>query len=113
MSYYHSYLNNAAQILKQYNGKEPFALFLKKYFSVNKKFGSNDRKQISHLCYCYFRLGKSLLNISIEERILFSLFLCSSKPNEMLQQLKPEWNKNVNKSLEEKCSMFNSVNYPN
>src|SRR5258705_12128623 len=98
MNRYHSYLNNATQILEQYKGEEPFASFLKKYFLGQKKYGSTDRKQIAHLCYCYFRLGKLLLNIPIEERILISLFLCSNKPNEILQQLKPEWNKSVNKS---------------
>ncbi len=112
MNRYHSYLNNAKQILEQYKGEKPFASFLKKYFSEQKKYGSTDRKQIAHLCYCYFRLGKSLLNTPIEERILISLFLCSNKPNEILQQLKPEWNKSVNKSLEEKCLMFNSDSYP-
>jgi 16S rRNA (cytosine967-C5)-methyltransferase len=108
MSRYHSYLNSAAQILKQYDRKEPFALFIKKYFAVNKKFGSIDRKQISHLCYCYFRLGKSLLNIPIEERISIGLFLCSNEPNEILQQLKPEWNKKVKNSIKEKYSIFNA-----
>src|SRR5258706_8046757 len=112
MNRYHSYLNNATQILEQYNGEEPFASFLKKYFSEQKKYGSTDRKQIAHSCYCYFRLGKSLLNIPIEERILFGLFLCSNEPNEILQQLKPEWNKSVNKSIEEKYSMFDADSYP-
>ena len=102
MSRYYSYLNSARQILQQYNGEEPFSAFLKKYFSDDKKYGSKDRKQISHLCYCYFRLGKGTVNMSIEERVLIGLFLCSSEPNEMLQQLKPEWNDKFDLSIEEK-----------
>lgn len=102
-----SYVNSAAQIIGYYKGEEPFASFLKKYFAQHKKYGSKDRKQISHLCYCYFRLGKSVLSISPEERILTGLFLCSDNENEVLEALKPEWNKNVLITLEEKCSIIN------
>ena len=111
VSRYHSYPNSAIQILQLYKGEEPrlygrqaFASFIKKYFSGNKKYGSTDRKQIAHLCYCYFRLGKALSDIPINEKILTGLFLCSTEQNEMLEQLKPEWNKKVNTSIEEKYS---------
>jgi 16S rRNA (cytosine967-C5)-methyltransferase len=106
VSRYHSYLNSAVQILAQYRGEEPFASFLKKYFSANKRYGSKDRKQVSHLCYCYFRLGKSLMELPVEERILVALFLCTTEEQETLKELKPEWNKYVTVSLEEKWSMF-------
>jgi 16S rRNA (cytosine967-C5)-methyltransferase len=102
-----SYVNSAAQILSIYKGEEPFASFLKKYFREHKKFGSKDRKQISHLCYCYFRLGQSALPFSVEERILVGLFFCSHGFNEVLEALKPEWNREVSLSLREKCSMLN------
>ena len=90
-----------------YNGEEPFSSFLKKYFSANKKFGSKDRKAISHSCYCYFRLGKAAKNLPIEERILVGLFMCSNEANEMLAAIKPEWNEKVLLPVSEKCSMFN------
>lgn len=102
MSRYHSYLNSAKAILNEYKGDEPFSSFLKKYFSANKRFGSKDRKQVSHLCYCYFRLGKAVLNLPAEERILAGLFLCSTLDNEILAALKPEWNEKVNDSVESK-----------
>jgi 16S rRNA (cytosine967-C5)-methyltransferase len=92
--------------LSAYNGEEPFASFVKKYFARNKKYGSKDRKQISHLCYCYFRLGKSALSVSVEERILLGLFFCSNGPNEVLQQLKPIWNEKVDLSMEEKTFLL-------
>jgi 16S rRNA (cytosine967-C5)-methyltransferase len=95
MSRYHSYLSSAIQILNLYKREKPFASFLKKYFAANKKFGSKDRKQISHLCYCYFRLGKSLPDTPVEERILVGLFLCSTEPNEILEQLKHKWNEKI------------------
>ena len=40
-----------------------------------------------------------------EERILMGLFLGSSQSNEILQELRPEWNEKIHFSVEEKCSM--------
>ena len=90
-----------------YQGEEPFSSFIRKYFSENKKFGSRDRKQITHLCYCFFRLGRAAMGLSIEERILTGLFLSTVAFNEMLDVLRPEWNKRINSSVMEKCSMLN------
>ena len=103
----YSYLNTAGQIFDHYDGKEPFASFLKKFFSQYKKYGSTDRKRIGHLCYCYFRLGKSLLQVPMEERILIGLFLCSTESNEILEQLRPEWNKEIHLVLEKKLLIIN------
>jgi 16S rRNA (cytosine967-C5)-methyltransferase len=102
VNHYYSYLNTSEEILLEYKGEEPLAYFLKFFFSHHKKYGSRDRKQIAHLCYCYFRLGKSLLQVPVEERILIGLFLCSTEPNEILQQLKPEWNKQVDLPADKK-----------
>lgn len=120
VSRYHSYLNSAKTILERYNGEEPLSSFLKKYFAAHKKFGSKDRKQISNLCYCYFRLGKAALptppagggiledSLKMEEKILAGLFLCSDKSNEILDALKPEWNVKTGLSKKEKCSIVNA-----
>src|SRR4249919_3076398 len=104
MSRYHSYLNTAATVLHQYNGNEPFSASLKKFFSQQKKYGSQDRKQIAHLCYCFFRLGKSLPKTDMEDRILIALFLCSTEPNIILADLKPSWNEIVHLPLNEKIA---------
>ena len=105
----HSYLKSAVQILNAYKGEVPFAAFLKKYFQQSKKYGSKDRKHVSHLCYCYFRLGKALMDIPVEERILTGLFLCSGLANEMLEELRPEWNNKAGSSVSEKLFL---INYP-
>ena len=105
MSRHHSYLNSAAQIIGQYRCEIPFSWFLKKFFSGNKKFGSKDRKLISHMCYCYFRLGKAAMNLSGEERILMGLFLCSDESNDTLAALKLDWNEKSNLPLKEKLSI--------
>lgn len=52
---------------------------LKQYFSHHKKHGSKDRKLITQLCYSYYRLGKALHELSIEERIKVALFLCNNE----------------------------------
>jgi 16S rRNA (cytosine967-C5)-methyltransferase len=116
MSRFHSYLNSAVAILQQYKGEEPFASFIKKYLAQYKKFGSKDRKQISHLCYCYFRAPKAspppkggILEESLltKEKILTGLFLCSTEESDILELLKPEWNEKVNAPLIEKLSICN------
>ncbi len=107
MSRYNSYLNSAVQIITEYSGQEPFASFIKKYFAQDRKYGSKDRKVISHLCYCYFRVATAVKNEPVEESILIGLFLCSSERNEVLEHLRPEWNEKIHLSVEEKCSMFN------
>lgn len=45
----------------------------------------------------------------VEERILAGLFLCSPEPNEVLAQLKPEWNEQANMPLAEKYSLLNGM----
>jgi 16S rRNA (cytosine967-C5)-methyltransferase len=108
MSRYYSYLNSAVQIINLYKGQEPFASFIKTYFAQNKKYGSKDRKLISHLCYCYFRVANAVENAATDEAILIGLFLCSTVSNEVLEHLRPAWNEKIHSSLENKCSMFNA-----
>jgi 16S rRNA (cytosine967-C5)-methyltransferase len=101
---YHSYLNSAKKIITAYAGKEPFSVFLKKYFSANKKYGSRDRKQIATLCYNFYRLGKALPGNSVEERIFTGIFLCEQSGNDFLNFHRPEWNELISKPLAEKIS---------
>ena len=106
MSRFHSYLNSASSILDAYKGDEPFNIFLKSFFGQHKKFGSRDRKEISHLCYCYFRLGQSLQELAIEERILSGLFLCDEKPYGLLAVMKPDWNEIIALPAKDKCALL-------
>lgn len=89
---YYSHLKNAATILDLYEGKEPFHHFIKGYFKAERKFGSRDRRQVAHLCYCFFRLGKAMSDYGMEERIVVGLFLASEKPDAMLEFFRPDWN---------------------
>ena len=100
---YFSHLHSAAAIIQLYNGKQPFQLFIKSFFKEHPKYGSRDRKSITHLCYCFFRLGELLNDKPAEDRIIAGLFLCSAESNEVLQQLKPVWNDLAASSIQEKC----------
>ena len=107
MSRYHSYINSTKDILSNYKGEEPLSSFLRKYFSANKKYGSKDRKQIANLCYCFFRMGKAVMNTTTEEKIVTALFLCSRESTEVLAALKPEWNEKIELPFSEKLLIIN------
>ncbi len=111
VSRFYSYLNTAVAILSDYRGEVPFSISLKKFFAENKKHGSRDRKEIAALCYAYFRTARLFENDTMEEKILKGIFLCSTGPNELLQQLRPDWNEKINADVEEKCSMINPDSY--
>lgn len=48
------------------------------------------------------------MNVSIEEKILTGLFICSNNSNEILAALKPEWNEKCELPLSEKLLIINS-----
>lgn len=107
------YLNYANSILERYDGKEPFHLYLKKYFSVNKKHGSRDRKIISSLCYNSFRLGMAVSSgITFTERFLLATFLIEQKASKILTELKPEWNKMIGENLLAKIDLVKNIFNP-
>jgi 16S rRNA (cytosine967-C5)-methyltransferase len=109
-NHFHRYLNYAIAILEKYNGAEPFHLYLKKYFSVNKKHGSRDRKQIASLCYNYFRIGIAVSpTIDISEKLLLATFLVEKKSSPLLEKLKPEWNEHIYQDISLKIEMVKDL----
>lgn len=104
---YHSYLNSAKKIIESYRGETPLAVFLKKYFAANKKYGGKDRKQIATLCYNFYRLGKAMPDAAVEEKIISATFLCEHTSNDFLNFHKPEWNELITKPLAEKIKILN------
>lgn len=104
----HSYLNTAKRIIDTYDGMAPLASWLKQFFKSEKKFGSRDRKEISHACYCFYRLGNALKDLDIDEQILTALFLCSNSSNKVLEELKPDWNKNISLSIDKKIGFVST-----
>ena len=74
-----SYIQTATQIFNEYSLQFPLAVFLKKYFNKQTKFGSRDRKYISELLYGMYRLGPQP-HLSVQERLLIGSFLSGALP---------------------------------
>jgi 16S rRNA (cytosine967-C5)-methyltransferase len=85
------YVSYAVEIIDIYGGEIPLTGFLKSYFAAHKKFGSRDRKYITHLCYCFYRLGKYANLVSREEAIRIGLFLCNKKSSEWVVLFDENW----------------------
>jgi 16S rRNA (cytosine967-C5)-methyltransferase len=97
---FQSYFNTAILLISQYDGTMPLVHFLKQYFAQHKKHGSKDRKLITHLCYCYYRLGHSLKESTIEERLRVALFLCNDTTGEWFVLFEEDWINNWQSSLQ-------------
>lgn len=102
---YYSHLNTAVSILAAYAGNEPFHLFIKRFFSADKKFGSKDRRSISNLCYQYFRIGHAVKEMPAGERIILAHFLCENASSHFREQIKPEWNALIGEPLAAKIAV--------
>lgn len=104
-----SYINCAISLVQGYKGDVPFATFSKKFFAANKKYGSNDRRQINALCYSFFRMGFPSPKMTPEERMMTGFFLCSTEPSPLLERMNPQWNEMASANLDNKleiCGTF-------
>src|ERR1700761_767846 len=63
----------------------------------------------SRLLYNYFRLGKALPNLPIEERLNVAEFLCNTQVNSYLQHFKPEWAACMAFTLDEKIALVKAA----
>ena len=99
-------LRHAVNILDLYKGETPLHAWLKEFFRENKQMGSRDRKLLSTLVYSYYRLGHSIKELLIEDRILCGFFLCTEQPHELLQHFRPEYDEKVHLPLSEKIAFF-------
>jgi 16S rRNA (cytosine967-C5)-methyltransferase len=106
MSRHQSHINTAVKIIDSYKGDNPFAIFIKAFFSEHKKYGSKDRKAIASLCYSYFRIGFAATGYSVEDKILLGCFLCGQEPMELLEYKKPAWNAIIQLPIIEKLDFI-------
>ncbi len=104
MKYATQYIKTAAQLIKEYDGAVPLHHYLKSKFSTEKKYGSKDRKHISHLCYAYFRLGHFLKNITTEDRIKAALFLSGSEQWKVL--FSEDWLSNWHSGIDKRVTFI-------
>jgi 16S rRNA (cytosine967-C5)-methyltransferase len=91
VSRFNAYLRNAAAIITLYDGGLPFAVFIKQFFASNKKYGSKDRRQVTSLCFQYFRLGHLFDDFTLENKILIADFVFQKKASDVIANLKPDW----------------------
>ena len=101
---FQSYFNTAVKIIQLYDGAVPLQHFLKQYFAQHKKHGSKDRKFITHLCYTFFRLGKSLSTISTEEKLKLALFICTNYAGDWSFLFDDEWLQHWSAILEQRLA---------
>ena len=95
-------------MIGQYKGHMPLASWLKDYYRENRQMGGGDRRIVSELLYCYYRLGHISNELTTENRILISLFLCNQVSNPILQYFKPLWNDKVTSDLPDKLASLSS-----
>ena len=107
-NYSKQYQQSATAIIQAYDGSVPLAAWLKEYFRQHKKMGSRDRKAISHLCYCFYRLGGCFSHVPISERIIIGLFLCATEPNELMEGLRPVWNPHMHLTAHQKLALVDA-----
>lgn len=107
---YDNQLRYATEIIQSFGGGIPLHDWLKQFFRDHKQMGSRDRKQLSEMVFCFYRLGHTVKNLSIGERILIGLFLCNTSPVEILGYFKPSWNDQTQLTLDEKISILSHFN---
>ena len=88
---YSAYLRNAVSLLQGYQGEVPLAVYLKKFFSEHKKFGSTDRKQVTALLYRFFRIGFWAKEWGLQERILLAELLISGNQSPFFKEIPVSW----------------------
>jgi 16S rRNA (cytosine967-C5)-methyltransferase len=101
---YDNQLRYALEIIDAYKGGSPLSVWLKDYFRANKQMGSRDRKQLSALVYSFYRLGHGANHLSVKDRIITGLFLCTDQPSELLQYFNATFNEAITNPLKEKLA---------
>jgi 16S rRNA (cytosine967-C5)-methyltransferase len=109
---FNNQLRYCTRIVESYTNKIPLEHWLKNYFRENPQMGSRDRKLMTGMTYSFYRVGHSLLNLSLEDRILAGLFLCSDTPQELLGYFRPSWNEAVKRPPEEKYCLIDTSQSP-
>lgn len=105
------HFDKAVALVARYNGGEPLQHYLKKYFSANKQHGSKDRKTITHFCYAFFRIGKNLDNIAVEEKLRSALFICEDSIESLKEIFDEKWRENHSLELDKRIDFIRKI-YP-
>lgn len=106
MSRFHSYLQSATAIIQLAEKGKPLSFQLKKYFASHPQMGSRDRREVSTLCYNYFRCFHALNDRLLPEAIILSAFICSNEPRAFLAAHAPELNPYATQSYSKKLDLL-------
>jgi 16S rRNA (cytosine967-C5)-methyltransferase len=106
MSYAARYIETAGKIIAAYDGSIPLHHFLKQFFAADKKYGSKDRKAITHACYCFYRLGKAMGDLPVPGKIKAGIFLCSGEPGLWASAFDDAWIDHWNADLRRRISFL-------
>ncbi len=99
-------LRYATEVIESFQGGQPLHEWLKQYFRDHPQMGSRDRKQLSELVYCYYRLGHAADGLSTKDRLLAGVFLCNTASQELLAYFQPAWNDAIQVSIEKKIQLL-------
>ncbi len=73
-------------IINTYNGSMPLTHFLKNYLKQHPKLGSRDRRILSEMAYCWFRVSKgSSMSLDFEEKMRACLKVCGASAKNIEQ----------------------------
>ena len=111
MAYFHSHLQTAVKVIETYKGDLPLAVFLKNFFSKDKKYGSKDRRSIAALCYAYYRVCKGLPGYDMQQKILAGVFLTNQENSPILEALQPAWNALITQPLQQKLDTLKTTRF--
>ncbi|ADY52489.1 Fmu (Sun) domain protein [Pseudopedobacter saltans DSM 12145] len=95
-------LSTVQNILASYKEDQPLHRFLTQFYKRNKQMGSRDRKISSQLIYNYYRMGKALEQLPLQDRLVVAEFLCNQEKSTYLDYYKPEWVKYLSSPISEK-----------
>jgi len=93
-------------VLRQYKGGQPLALFLAGFYREHPKLGARDRKMIGDALYCFYRASKGFpAGTSEEQLIQGSLLLCGTSDH--ARALLPEaWQSAAGGSFDQKLRVL-------
>ena len=111
MAYFHSHLQTAVKVIETYKGDLPLAVFLKNFFSKDKKYGSKDRRSIAALCYAYYRVCKGLPGYDMQQKILAGVFLTNQENSPILEALQPARNALISQPLQQKIDTLKTTRF--
>lgn len=99
------------QILNNYDGSLPLHRFLPGYFKQHKQMGSSDRRWATRHIYSFFRLGKTLPALPLEERLSIADFLCHDTLSLVVEKNLPDLVESIVLPLAEKLNLI-KAKYP-